>query len=86
MYSASATSSGVVSWARQSGRWCSGCDEDGRGQWGLRKLRAVGGGWMVREAALMAALQRTWLAGVSMPWCWLGVYVIVAGEGCVLML
>ena len=54
---------------RRSGRRCSGCDEDaGRGRWGLRKRRAVGDGRMVHEAALMAALQRTWRGrGMLMP-------------------
>jgi hypothetical protein len=70
MDSAFATLSDAVNWERQSVRRCSECDEDGRGQRGLRKRRAVGDGWMVREAALKAALQQTWLAGVFMPECW----------------
>lgn len=61
MYVDSATLCDAVQWTRQSERRCSGCDEDDdRGRWGLCKRRAVGDGRRVREAALMAALQRTW--------------------------
>ena len=61
LYAGSATLCDAVHWTRRSERRCSECDEDaGRGRRGLCKRRAVGDGRRVREAALMAALQRTW--------------------------
>ena len=86
-YAGSATLCDAVHWTRQSERRCSGCDEgDGRGRWGLRKRRAVGDGRRAREAALMAALQRTWRGrGLLMPgactW-WLSVVENTCGCYC----
>lgn len=66
---ASATWSDEENWAQRSATWCFGCDAAGRGRSELRKPQTAGGGLMVREVSLMAALQRTWRGAECMHKC-----------------